>query len=303
MFDHFVWSVIVVPLLVVGAGHLLADRFRPDLAARAFAWTTAAAGLAAAVNLVSFALKALAEVPGVAALGGWSHATVVADTAHVPWVPWLSLLWCVAAAVAVAVAGRHRRRATGAADRIAATLPAGPQVVVVESPAVDAFSLPGTPGRVVVTTGMRDALDADRFAAVIAHEQCHLDQRHHDLLWLTRLGAAVHPLLTPMVSRVQYLVERAADEAAADALGDRRQVATAIGVAAVRATRVAPPAASLHIGARPGEIPRRVSALLTAAVRRRFLVMVPALVAVSTVVWTGECVYDLGELLHAARRD
>ncbi len=302
MFDHFVWSVIVVPLLVVGAGHLLADRFRPDLAARAFALTTAAAGLAAAANLVTFGLKALAEVPGIAAFGGWSHEFVVADTAHVPWVSWLSLLWCVVAAGAVAFAWRERRRATRAADRIAATLPAGPQVVVVPGQAVDAFSLPGTPGRVVVTAGLRDALDADRFAAVVAHEQCHLEQRHHDLLWLTRLGAAIHPVLPPMIGRVQYLVERAADEAAAAALGDRRQVATAIGVAAVRATRVAAPAATLHIGARPREIPRRVSALLTGAVRRRFLVAVPALVAASTLVWTGECVYDLGDLLHAARR-
>lgn len=303
MFDHFVWSVIVVPVLVLGAGHLLADRIRPDFAVRVFAWTTAAAGLAAAANLVSFALKALAEVPGVAAFGGWSYEFVVADTAHVPWVSWLSLLWCVAASIAVAVAWRARRRATRAADRIAATLPAGPQVVVVPSTAVDAFCLPGTPGRVVVTSGMRDALDADRFAAVVAHEQCHLEQRHHDLLWLTRLGAAIHPVLTPMITRVQYLAERAADEAAACAVGDRREVAAAIGVTALRATRVATSAASLHIGARPGEIPRRVTALLTGAVRRRFLVLVPALVAASTVVWTGECVYDLGELLHAARGD
>lgn len=301
MFDHFVWSVLVVPLLVLVAGHLLVDRLRPDLAARAFAWTTAVAGLAAGVNLVSFALKAVAELPAVAALGGWSHEVVAADTAHVPWVSWLSLLWCLAAAVAVTIAWRNRRRALRAAEHLAATLPAGPPVVVVPSETVDAFSVPGPSARVVITTAMRDTLDADRFAAVVAHEQCHLDQRHHDLLWLTRLGRAVHPLLTPMVRHVQYLVERAADEAAADALGNRRQVAAAIGIAALRASRTTAPVGSLHIGARPGEMSRRVTALLTHRLGRRFLVAIPALVAASTIVWTGECVYDLQELLHAAR--
>jgi Zn-dependent protease with chaperone function len=206
MFDHFVWSVVAVPLLVIAAGHLLVDRLRPDLAARAFAWATVVAGIAAAVNLFSFALKALAEIPAVAELGGWSHETVAADTAHVPWVSWLSLQWCVAAAIAVTVAWRGRRRAIRTSEQMTETLPDGPRVVVVPSAAVDAFSLPGPSGRIVVTTAMRDTLHTDRLAAVIAHEQCHLDQRHHDLLWLTRLGQAIHPLLTPMVRHVQYLV-------------------------------------------------------------------------------------------------
>jgi Zn-dependent protease with chaperone function len=301
MFDHFVWSVAVVPLLVFAAGHLLVDRLRPDLAARAFAWATLVAAVAAGLNLLGFALKALAELPAVAEIGGWSHETVAADTAHVPWVSWLSLLWCVAAGVAVALAWRGRRRALEDARRFAATLPAGPAVVVVPSQNVGAFSLPGPVGRIVVTAGTRDTLSADRFAAVVAHERCHLDQRHQELLWLTRLGGAIHPLLTPMVGHVQYLVERAADEAAADAVGDRRQVAAAVGVTALRGSRITAPAGTLHLGARPGELPRRVTALLADRVRRRFLVWLPALVAASTVVWTGECLYDLGELLVAAR--
>ncbi|HEX6351533.1 M48 family metalloprotease [Actinophytocola sp.] len=302
MFDHFVWSVVVVPVLVLAAGHLLVDRLRPDLAARAFAWATAIAGIAAGVNLFSFALKALAEIPAVARMGGWSHETVAADTAHVPWVSWLSLLWCVAAGIAVTVAWRARRRAIRTSEQLAETLPDGPRVVVVPSEAVDAFSLPGPSGRIVVTTAMRDTLHTDRLDAVIAHEQCHLDQRHHDLLWLTRLGKTIHPLLTPMLRHVQYLVERAADEAAADAVGNRRNVAAAVGEAALRANRVTAPAGTLHLGARPGEMPRRVNALLADQVGRRLLVWIPALVAVSTVVWTGECVYDLQELLVFAMR-
>src|SRR6476469_7233363 len=87
MFDHFAWSVVVVPLLVLAAGHLLVDRLRPDLAVRVFAWTTFAVGVSAALNLASFAVKALAEIPAVAVLGGWSYRVVAADSVHEPWAP------------------------------------------------------------------------------------------------------------------------------------------------------------------------------------------------------------------------
>lgn len=300
MFDHFVWSVVVVPLVVVAIAYLLVDRLRPDLAARVFAWSTVAAGVAAAVSLVSFALKALAEVPAVARLGGWSYRTVVADTAHVPWVSWLSLLWCGAGGVAVTVAWRRHRRALASAARHAADLPGGELVVVVPSPDVDAFALPGRPGRIVVTTGMRDALDAERYDAVIAHERCHLDQRHHELVWLARLGAAIHPMLAPMVGLVGYLVERAADEAAADEVGSRRRVASAIGLAALRTTARPAGVGTLHVGLSGRVVIRRVTALLGTRLRARRLVVLPVLLAVSSIVWTGECVYDLYELITAA---
>lgn len=303
MFDHFVWSVVVVPLLVLCAAHLLSDRVRPDLAATTFAWATAAAGVMAGVNLVAFALKALAELPAMARLGGWSHETVAADTAHVPWVSWLSLLWTIAAAAAVALAFRRRRHALRAAHQLNATLPESGEVVVIPDESLDAYALPTARGRIIVTTGLRDALDPDRFAAVVAHERCHLRLRHHHLLWLTRLGIAIHPVLAPMLRRVEYLTERAADEAAATELGDRRQVATALGAVALR-TSPSPthPPGTLHIGARPGQLPRRVLALLGGAVHRRYPGLLPAALAASTIVWTGECVYDLGELLVMAMR-
>jgi hypothetical protein len=56
----------------------------------------------------------------------------------------------------------------------------------------------------------------------------------------------------------------------------------------------------LHLGSRLGQVPRRVMALLGDSVQWRFPVVVPILVAVSTLVWTGECVYDLQELLRLA---
>jgi hypothetical protein len=78
---------------------------------------------------------------------------------------------------------------------------------------------------------LRDLLDTD---AVVAHERRYLRHRHHHLLWLTRLGVAIHPVLAPML----------------------RRVATTLGTAALRSTpptnRALRPAGTLDFGARPG---------------------------------------------------
>jgi hypothetical protein len=43
-----------------------------------------------------------------------------------------------------------------------------------------------------------------------------------------------------------------------------------------------------------------VTALLSARPRARGLLVVPILLAASSLVWTGECVYDLHELIAGA---
>ncbi len=107
MFDHFVVSVVVIPPLVVLAAFLVAGRLPPALAARVLAWSAVAVAVAGTVNLTLFALHAVAEVPTVAHLMGWSPRIVAADTAPVPWVSWGSVP--LLAVVVVAVARTHRR--------------------------------------------------------------------------------------------------------------------------------------------------------------------------------------------------
>ncbi|WP_291409019.1 hypothetical protein [Actinophytocola sp.] len=58
-------------------------------------------------------------------------------------------------------------------------------------------------------------------------------------------------------------------------------------------------AGALHVGSRSGEVPPRVAALLDTRVHARILVVVPAVLAVSSIVWTGECIDDPQELLRA----
>ncbi|HEX8868775.1 MAG TPA: hypothetical protein VF821_24155, partial [Lentzea sp.] len=110
MFDHFVWSVLVAPVLVVVGGRALADRIRPDLAVRVLAWSAVAAAAMSTVNLAVFAFQALAELPVVAWWGGWSADVVTADAAQAPWVLWLSVVWVTVVVSAVAVASVRRRR-------------------------------------------------------------------------------------------------------------------------------------------------------------------------------------------------
>ncbi|ROO84725.1 peptidase M48-like protein [Actinocorallia herbida] len=300
MFDHFVWSVLVAPVLVVGAARVVAGRLRPGAGAAVLAWSAAAAACGAVANLALFSAKAFAEVPAVDAYFGWSRGTVLADTAHVPWVSWASaalLAWC---AVSAALVWRRHRRGREVA-RTLAPLPDDQRIVLVPEDSPDAFAVPGRPGRIVVTSGMRATLTDAQYTALLAHERAHLDGRHHRLVLMADLAGALHPALAWVARRVGYLVERDADEIAAAEVGSRRTVAKAIAAAALAARET--PSLGLHL-ARPGAVPRRVTSLLSPD-RRTLLPwagILPLALAASSLVWTGEAALDFEQLLRAAHQ-
>ncbi|GAA3776432.1 M48 family metalloprotease [Plantactinospora mayteni] len=300
MFDHFVWSVVVVPPLMVVATRLLVDRLAPSLAAVILVWSAVTAAVASVVNLVVFALKAVAELPAVGRALGWSSRLVADDTAHVPWVSWLSVGLLLVVTVAVARRWRRHRRAL---DLAHAVPPDTGRLVMLPDQAAQAYAVPGRPGHVVVTTGMRELLTSPQFDALLAHEHAHLTSGHHRLVRLAELAAATHPALWWVARHVDYLVERAADEQAAAAVGSRRTVAHAIGVAALAARdgRNDPP--GLYAASPGGVVPRRVAQLLRprATLRSPALRVLPVSLALASLVWTGEAVYDLVELLGSAR--
>ncbi|WP_433606376.1 M48 family metalloprotease [Dactylosporangium sp. CA-139114] len=289
MFGHVVWSVIAV--------RLLADRLAPGAAARAVAWSAAVAAIGSTVSLALFAAHAAAEVPFAGRALGWSTRIVAHDTASQPWVPWLSIGLLAAAVGSVSYRWMRQRHLL----RLLPSGPAGPVVPVPDATA-GAFAVPGRPGRVVVTTGMRDLLTDRRFEALLAHERAHLAERHHRLVRVTELAVAARPALWWAGRHVDYLDERAADERAAAALGDRRTVAHAIGTAALAGT--APHPAGLHAASVGGIVPRRVSHLLRPrpAALPRVLAVIPVLVGLSSLVWTGEAALDLVQLFAAAGR-
>ncbi|GAA0464435.1 peptidase M48 [Paractinoplanes deccanensis] len=299
MFDHFLWSVVVVPPLVVLAVRWLADRLAPATAARAVAWSALAVAAASTFNLVLFALHAVAEIPLVGGALGWSTRVVYEDTERVPFVPWLSVALLAYAVVALIWRLRRHRR-------VLALIPPGEHsggLVMVDDDEARAFAVPGRPGRVVVTTGMRAALTDRQFEALLAHENAHLTERHHRLARAADLAVAAHPALWWVGRHVDYLIERAADERAAAELGSRNVVARAIGAAALAGT--APRATPhLHAASAGGVIPRRVARLLqpSTAQAPRILYAVPVALAAASIIWTGEATIDLIELFISAGR-
>lgn len=128
--------------------------------------------------------------------------------------------------------------------RTVRTYRGGGGVEVVPTHEKMAFAAPGRPGTVVVSEGLLDLLDSDERTAVIAHEQGHLAQHHGRYLRVAGTAAAAVPILKPLARQLRFATERAADEAAAFAVGDRRLVARAI----LRAALATSPAGALGIG-------------------------------------------------------
>jgi Zn-dependent protease with chaperone function len=112
-------------------------------------------------------------------------------------------------------------------------------------------------GNIVVSTAMLKSLSADEQSALFAHEAAHLRFHHHRYLLTGRIIAAVVPPLRPMINRLYWLLERWADEAAAQHVGDRATVATAIAHAALSAAD-RPPA---FLAFRSDSVVSRVEAL------------------------------------------
>ncbi|MFI5669861.1 M56 family metallopeptidase [Streptomyces sp. NPDC051704] len=261
---HTGWLLpLLVPFLVAPAGGRLASNLPP----RQAMWllTATAAGLAAA----STCALALLIVPGathlhaVAALGhlltplsSGSPETAIAIGVAAG----ALLTWCTARLVRGA---RRRWTQLRHVGKLAAE--ADGELVVLPDEHPDAYALPGSPGRIVVTTGMLRALSAPEREVLIAHERAHLRERHHLFTAVVDLAGLCHPALRSLREPLAYALERSADEAAALAVGSRPLAARAIGRAAL-ATRASSAAGRTRPGAAlsatAGPVPRRVAALL-----------------------------------------
>lgn len=312
---------LVLPVLAAAAARPLAGRLEPRLATWLLTVSALllAAGSTAALGVL--AVAGLVRVPLAAWLGNWSLGTVRAGD-HVSAGEAVLAALLLAAALLAAVRLLWRRvRALAAASLEAACLPGVDQPVIVEDPAPDAYALPGLPGRIIVSTGMLAVLDdADR-QAMIAHERAHLAAHHYAFAAVAHLAAAANPLLRPVADAVTYTVERWADERAAAACGDRRQVAKAVGRAALAAKQSTvdrrPSAAVLGLLGRSrnplhaaGPVPRRVAALLAPPLPVRPVLGTVALPLASTalaVAASALCsaiaAHDLHELLTLAGAD
>jgi len=296
---------LVISALAGVAARPLAAWLEPRQATWLLTMTAVALAGCSSVALALLAAYAAARQPILAAFGDYSPQVVTRGDPVPSPAGTLAGLALAAAAVAVAVILRKRARALAESYRRAAQLHGNDKVVIVPGPAIEAYALPGRPGRIVVSDLLLDRLDADSRAALIAHEQAHLSGRHHLFVAAARLAAAANPMLLPVARSVEYTVERWADEHAAAVTGDRGLVAETIGQVALLASPQPARLRSMSLGATgsrssrmslalAGPVPRRVAALLTPPPRRRIILL--ALCAVIVLVAGAAALETAGDL-------
>ncbi|MFJ4848589.1 MULTISPECIES: M56 family metallopeptidase [unclassified Streptomyces] len=282
-------ALLLIPLALPFALLPLARRavlqVRPEVALWAVTVTSAALAVGVVACLGVLLLPLALKVPAVA-----EWAEVVRPLEAGPHVVAVAVSALATGALAVScVTGVRRataevRRFRAAHDHVAGAPEAG-GLYVLDDSRPDAYALPGArlrSGRVVVTTGMLRALAPNEREALLAHERAHLAGRHHLFLAVAQLAGWCHPGLAAAVAHVSFAAERAADEAAAKASGDRTLTARAIGRAALAVTRdqERAPLPSFATGAAGGPVPARVKALFSQAPTRRLAPVLLAMVLV-----------------------
>ena len=229
---------VVQPLLAAFLLALLATAFHrrwpPTIAARYLVVVIAVLLIAAVPTVVLVALTFVIHIPIVGEHVRWcTH--VVGHHDQVP--TWLGVVDAALLLVGVTRMGRvladHRRLACHASGEHHRGC-----VEIDDDPGVWAVTLPGSAGRIVVSSGMITAIDERETEVVIAHERAHARFRHDRYILFGELAAALVPPLRWLTSRLRFSVERWADEAAAEECGDRRFVAHTIGRVALIASPV-----------------------------------------------------------------
>jgi Peptidase family M48 len=320
--DLVVYVPLLLPLCAAAGAWPLATRLPPNIAT--WLLTSAAVALAALSTAVLgfLALTAVLRIPLVASLGHLSGVVIRREDPASLSAALVATVLLAAVALAAARAGWRRSRALIRSARQARCLPGSGQVVVVPDGAADAYTVPGWPGRIVVTAGMLNALAPAERDVLLAHERAHADNHHYLFTAFSHFAAAANPLLRPLAAAVAYTVERWADETAARRCGDRRLAARAVGKAALASSRSATslgrarvpamatgitgpflaPVRRLTGGRGPGPVPRRVAALLAPVPSvSPLLVAAAAAVVLVSGVAALDAAFDLHALVELAQ--
>ncbi|MEV4969476.1 M56 family metallopeptidase [Streptomyces scopuliridis] len=275
----FVFLPLVLPLTALPIARLAEHHLHPRNAA---VLLTSVAVVLAACSTFCLGLLVVvgtAQLPGNPLPDNWSDPEVRAAVPYDEVAGKAAIVALVLVVVACALTVRRHLRFRFRAHRALAGLRSdggsgfasgsgfGSEVAVLDDEQPYAYALPGSPGRIVVSTGMLSCLDPAERRALLAHERAHLAGRHHRLLLAVQLAGCANPFLRPLRAAVTYSTERWADEEAARVTGDRRITARAVGKAALFSRRVAAPGLAAFASA--GPVPRRVAALLGPVPPRR----------------------------------
>jgi Zn-dependent protease with chaperone function len=316
-------ALLAVPVLIGLVLCLVADRLarslRPGWAVVLLTALALSVALCTGIALSVAAVLVGVQLGPLPRLGHWSVPSLRSGMGFPDAVGLLAMVLVSAGLGSALVRGVRTARALIGASRTARGLrPAGGRLVLLEDPTPLAYSVLGFPGRIVVSTAMLAALSADERRVLLAHEASHLRHGHQLYAGLVRLAAAANPLLRPVADAVGRAVERAADEDAAAAVGDRRLAARALTRAALaRAAHAgagasgasaAPSAALAAAEGSAAMIADRVRSLLAPPVsHRRLPVLLVLLAGVAS--WTaalvlaawGDGLVEIAEAVYARR--
>jgi beta-lactamase regulating signal transducer with metallopeptidase domain len=263
-----------------------------------------AAGLAALAStwgLVLLAATLLDDVPPISELV--DGRSIGIDQAVPGYVALAAASALALSVVRLAKSIRSRRLAYRTLRRLCEQSTAE-ELVVVAAAQAQAVAVPGRcghPGFIVVTSGMLAALPNSERAVLLAHERAHLRGHHHWQRAIVNDAAALNPFLSPTRDAVAFLLERCADESAAEAVGNRSLTARSLVRAALVTT-------SSGIGAplafeRPA-ITERVAALhAPPPPRRRLLAAGVVLLGVSTALAALHATITFAELIEHLSSD
>ncbi|WP_068266056.1 M56 family metallopeptidase [Janibacter limosus] len=167
----------------------------------------------------------------------------------------------------------------------------GQHTRVLPSERVSAYCVPGEGSRLVITEAALTALPGDQLAAVVAHEEAHLHERHDLVLeFFTVLHTATPRLLRTdrALSEVALLVEVLADRAAREQVGEVALGRAIVSLSEAAAGSDLTPGVSAGAGAAATRIrllvaddPAPWQTLVLYVVCTAALVVPPALVALS----------------------
>ncbi|MFD7493852.1 M48 family metalloprotease [Streptomyces sp. NPDC059832] len=301
---YAVWVPLLMPFLAVPAARRLADALSPVRAVRLLAATGIGLALCSVLALVLLVVPGATRFSAVSAVGELVRPLSDSAPAVTVSLAVAALALLVGCAAAVARAARRHWAELCRAGRFDGR--AAGELAVLRDSRPDAYALPGrpgTPGRIVVTTGMLRALDPAERDALLAHERAHLVGRHHLFIAAAEAAALCHPALRSLRAPMGYALERCADEAAASAVGDRRIAARAIGRAALaaRAAEGAPqPRPRVALAAAAGPVPRRVAALLGRNTARPRVGRAAAAALLACLVVSGAAALDATSDLHSS---
>ncbi len=230
-----VYLPLLASLLLAAVARPLGGRLNPRTAAPAL---VVAAGLTATASTWALTLLAATLLRASPPVMERAGVRAVAVGEPVPDAIALGALLALGVGAYRLVEAWYRRRATLQALRGVCT-DAGAELVVIAAAAPHAVAVPGRHwgrGHILVTSGMLAALDDRERAVMLAHERAHLRRGHHWQQMVVDAAAAVNPLLRPVRATVAYLLERDADEAAADRVGSRDLAAQSLTRAALAAS-------------------------------------------------------------------